>query len=140
LVRACLEGNGYSVLDAGDPALALELSGRHNGRIHLLLSDVIMPGMNGRELAMRMVALRPAVKVMYMSGYANDLIDDRGTLDRNVVLLEKPFTRHALLTKVRQALQKGETAEVPSAAQLRIQTSSHGTDGDGQGLGTDRTA
>jgi two-component system cell cycle sensor histidine kinase/response regulator CckA len=116
LVRACLEGNGYSVLDAGDPVSALELSDRHSERIHLLLSDVIMPGMNGRELAMRLVALRPAVKVMYMSGYANDLIDDRGTLDRNVVLLEKPFTRHALLSKVRQALQNGENAEVPSAA------------------------
>jgi CheY-like chemotaxis protein len=116
LVRACLEGNGYSVLDAADPASAIELSNRHSGRIHLLLSDVIMPGMSGRELALRMVALRPTVKVMYMSGYANDLIDDRGTLDRNVVLLEKPFTRHALLTKVRQALQNAENAEATSAA------------------------
>jgi CheY-like chemotaxis protein len=63
-----------------------------------------MPGMSGPELAKCLLALQPEVKVVYMSGYANDLIDQQGILDRDTVLLEKPFTLHALLTKAYQAL------------------------------------
>jgi two-component system cell cycle sensor histidine kinase/response regulator CckA len=104
LARTCLESNGYSVLDAPDTAAALELAGNYPGRIHLLLTDVVMPGIGGRELAKRLMVLQPEVKVVYMSGYTNDLIDQQGNLDRDTVLLEKPFTLHALLTKAYLAL------------------------------------
>jgi two-component system cell cycle sensor histidine kinase/response regulator CckA len=104
LARTCLESNGYSVLDAPDAAAALALAGDYPSPIHLLLTDVVMPGIGGRELAKRLRVLQPEVKVVYMSGYTNDLIDQQGKLDRDTVLLEKPFTLHALLTKVYKAL------------------------------------
>jgi two-component system, cell cycle sensor histidine kinase and response regulator CckA len=109
LARTCLESNGYSVLDASDTAAALELARNYPGRIHLLLTDVVMPGIGGRELAKRLMVLQPEVKVVYMSGYTNDLIDQQGNLDRDTVLLEKPFTLHALLTKVYQALHLAQS-------------------------------
>ena len=114
LARICLESNGYSVLDAPNAGAALELAKKHRGRIHLLLTDVVMPGMNGRELAKRLTA-QSGVKVLYMSGYNNDLIDDHGVLDRDTVLLEKPFTLHSLLTQVYKVLHTGR-AEKPLAA------------------------
>ena len=104
LARTCLESNGYSVLDAPDPAAALELARNHPGRIHLLLTDVVMPGIGGRELARRLVVLQPEAKVVFMSGYTDDLVDEHGILDRDMVLLEKPFTLHALLSKVYKSL------------------------------------
>jgi CheY-like chemotaxis protein len=113
LVRTCLESNGYSVLDARDSTAALELARNHLGRIHLLLTDVVMPGIGGRELAKRLVVLRPEVKVVFMSGYPNDLVDEQGILDRDTMLLEKPFTLHALLTMTYTALhvaQRGQAA------------------------------
>jgi CheY-like chemotaxis protein len=109
LARTCLESNGYSVLDASDTAAALELARNYPGRIHLLLTDVVMPGIGGRELAKRLMVLQPEVKVVYMSGYTNDLIDQQSNLDRDTVLLEKPFTLHALLTKVYQALHLAQS-------------------------------
>jgi two-component system cell cycle sensor histidine kinase/response regulator CckA len=104
LIHTCLESTGYSVLDAPDAAAALKLVKRQRSRIDLLLSDVVMPGMSGRELAKHLMALQPKVKLLYMSGYANDLVDHRGTLQRDTLLLEKPFTLHTLLTRVYQAL------------------------------------
>jgi CheY-like chemotaxis protein len=115
LVRTCLESNGYSVLDARDSASALELARNHPGRIHLLLTDVVMPGIGGRELAKRVVVLQPEVKVVFMSGYANDLVDDRGILDRDTVLLEKPFTLHALLDKIYKTLHVAQSRQVAAA-------------------------
>ena len=109
LARTCLESNGYSVLDAPDAAAALELAGDYPSPIHLLLTDVVMPGIGGRELARRLRVLQPEVKVVYMSGYTNDLIDQQGKLDRDTVLLEKPFTLHALLTKVYKALHLAQS-------------------------------
>jgi hypothetical protein len=103
LVRVCLESNGYSVLDAPNAAAALELAKKHDGHIHLLLTDVVMPGMSGRELADCLTDQRD-VRVIYMSGYNNDLIDHYGTLERDKVLLEKPFTLHSLLIKVYEIL------------------------------------
>jgi CheY-like chemotaxis protein len=103
LARICLESNGYSVLDAPNAAAALELAKKHDGHIHLLLTDVVMPGMSGRELA-ECLADQRDVRVMYMSGYNNELIDHYGTLKRNTVLLEKPFTLHSLLIKVYEVL------------------------------------
>lgn len=110
LVRICLEGNGYRVLEAPSAPVALELAEKHGGRIDLLLTDVVMPGMSGRELAQRLTA-RHGVKVLYMSGYNNDLIDHDGILDRDTVLLEKPFTLHSLLTKVYEVLHTGKSAQ-----------------------------
>jgi len=104
LARTCLESNGYRVIDAPDPAAALDLAGKHPGRIHLLLTDVVMPGMGGRELAERLVGLQPAVKVLYMSGYTSGLVGQHGVLDGHTELLEKPFTLHALLAKVHKSL------------------------------------
>jgi two-component system, cell cycle sensor histidine kinase and response regulator CckA len=103
LARICLESNGYSVLDAPNAAAALELAKKHDGHIHLLLTDIVMPGMSGRELA-ECLTDRRDVRVMYMSGYNNELIDRYGNLDRDTVLLEKPFTLHSLLIKVDQVL------------------------------------
>ncbi|MGA9042466.1 MAG: PAS domain S-box protein [Terriglobales bacterium] len=115
LARTCLESNHYSVLDAPDGAAALELVKKHPGRIHLLLTDVVMPGINGRELANRLTALQPEIKVLYMSGYTNDLIDQQGILDQDTALIEKPFTLRSLLAKVYQVLhpaQCGKAANV----------------------------
>jgi two-component system cell cycle sensor histidine kinase/response regulator CckA len=114
LARICLESNGYSVLDAPNAAAALELAKRHGGRIDLLLTDVVMPGMSGRELAKRLTAQR-GVKVLYMSGYNNDLIDQHGVLDRDTVLLEKPFTLHSLLTKVYEVLHTGQRGKAAAS-------------------------
>jgi PAS domain S-box-containing protein len=108
LARICLESNGYSVLDAPNAAAALELAKKHSGRIDLLLTDVVMPGMSGRELAKRLAAYR-GVKVLYMSGYNNVLIDHDCILDRDTVLLEKPFTLHSLLSKVSAVLHSGQS-------------------------------
>jgi len=105
LARNCLESHGYRVLEAPDGHMAMATAGEHPGPIQLLLTDVIMPGMNGRELANRVTALRPETKVVYMSGYSNDLIAQYGVLDTETLLLEKPFTLSALLTKVNQALR-----------------------------------
>jgi CheY-like chemotaxis protein len=108
LVHTCLERNGYSVLDARDAASALALAKSHRGRIHLLLTDVVMPGMSGRKLAKRLVTMQPELKVAYMTGYTDDLIDHHGILDKQTVLLEKPFTLHALLTTAYHALHGGQ--------------------------------
>jgi two-component system cell cycle sensor histidine kinase/response regulator CckA len=115
LARTCLERNGYSVLDAPDTAAALELARNHPGRIHLLLTDVVMPGIGGLELAKRLVVLQPEIKVVFMSGYTNDLVDEQGILDRDTVLLEKPFTLKALLTKVYKALHADESSQAAAA-------------------------
>jgi two-component system, cell cycle sensor histidine kinase and response regulator CckA len=133
LTRTCLESNNYSVLDSPDANAALDLARSHPGQIHLLLTDVVMPGMNGRDLAARLTAIRPGLRVLYMSGYTNNLVDQRGVLDRETVLLEKPFTLHSLLAKVHQALHivqvpnPGSQAtsnpaglSVPSSANLRL--------------------
>jgi two-component system cell cycle sensor histidine kinase/response regulator CckA len=115
LTRTCLESNHYYVLDAPNAAAALELAKKHQGRVHLLLTDVVMPGMSGRELANQLLASRPEVKVVYMSGYTNDLIDQQGILDSDTVLLEKPFTLHSLLTKVYQALHPVQSRKAAAA-------------------------
>jgi two-component system cell cycle sensor histidine kinase/response regulator CckA len=114
LTRICLESNGYSVLDAPNAAAALELAKKHGGHIDLLLTDVVMPGMSGRELAKRLTALR-GVKVLYMSGYNNDLGDHHGILDGDTVLLDKPFTLHSLLTKVYEVLHTGQSGKAAAS-------------------------
>ncbi len=92
LARQFLEKQGYRVIEAADGAVALQIAVAHEGIIHLLLTDVIMPGMNGRELAQRISEIRPNTKVLYMSGYTENVIGRNGTLDAGIRLLQKPFT------------------------------------------------
>jgi two-component system, cell cycle sensor histidine kinase and response regulator CckA len=99
-----LSGAGYRVLAAECGSAALELAGRHEGTIDLLLSDVVMPGMLGKELAERLTGARPDTRVLYMSGYAQPVLHSQGTLDPGVTLLEKPFTADDLLAAVRRRL------------------------------------
>ncbi len=99
-----LQRQGYTVLEAEDGAAALQLAAHHSGIIHLLLTDVVMPGMNGRELARRVANIRPNVKVLYMSGYTENVIDRNGTIDPGVELLQKPFSMSELVSKIREVL------------------------------------
>jgi CheY-like chemotaxis protein len=104
LTSGLLEAAGYTVLEASDPEEALRLSHNTQRQIHLLLTDVVMPGMDGHELARRLVSRWPDLKVLYMSGYTDDVIVHRGVLDRGTLLVQKPFARGALLRKVRETL------------------------------------
>jgi len=91
---------GYTVLSAASPSAALDIAHRHAGPIHLLLTDVVMPEMSGRDLADRLVRTRPAMKILYMSGYTDDAIVHHGVLDPGTVLLQKPFTPDKLTRMV----------------------------------------
>jgi CheY-like chemotaxis protein len=104
LIGELLEANGYQVLAAEDPTKAIETAERHGGVIHLLLTDVLMPGMNGRELAQRVRELRPDIRVLYMSGHTEDSIAQSGLLEPGALLISKPFTQESLARKVREAL------------------------------------
>ena len=105
LARELLEENGYKVLEAGNGADAISLADKCQEPIHLLLTDVVMPGMDGQKLAEEINRIRPEIKIMYMSGYTDESIVHRGVLDSELVLLQKPFTRESLTRKVRQALR-----------------------------------
>ena len=102
--RLLLERLGYTVLAAAGPTQALQLSAKHAGDIHLLLTDVIMPELNGRDLWSQLHALRPSMRCMFMSGYSADIIAHHGVLDESVHFLQKPFTKQDLAVKVREAL------------------------------------
>jgi two-component system, cell cycle sensor histidine kinase and response regulator CckA len=104
LTRKILEIMEYRVLIAGSPEAAIALAGRHEGPIDLLISDVVLPEMNGRELAEKVRALHPEAKCLFMSGYTADLIAHRGVLDQGVHFLQKPFSTRDLAFKVRQVL------------------------------------
>src|SRR5204863_9100596 len=91
LARKALEAHGYQVLEAGAAPAALELSERHVGPINLLLTDVVMPGMSGRELAHRLLELRGTLRVLYMSGYTDDAVLRHGVLEEGMAYLQKPF-------------------------------------------------
>jgi CheY-like chemotaxis protein len=95
---------GYRVLTAANPSQALQMAGNLDGPLHLLLADVIMPEMNGRELEQLLRAMRPHMKSLFMSGYTADVIGERGILADGVNFLQKPFTAESLIVKVRQLL------------------------------------
>jgi PAS domain S-box-containing protein len=99
-----LRDNGYQVLAAGDGAQALQLARQHTGPIHLLLTDVVMPGINGRVLAERLAPGQPGMKILYMSGYTDSFIAGHGVLEAGSHLLHKPFTEETLTRKVRELL------------------------------------
>ncbi len=104
LSRHVLRRGGYTVLEASRGAEALQAGERHRGRIDLLVTDVIMPGMGGRPLAERLRALHPEMRVLYLSGYTDDAVVRHGILQEEVCFLQKPFSTFALAAKVREVL------------------------------------
>jgi len=117
--REMLERHGYTVLEAGHPGQALRLAADHAGPIHLLLTDVVMPEMSGRHLADRLTALRPEMKILYMSGYTEDGIVHHGVIGAGRAFLQKPFRGDVLACEVRRVLdaepQALSTAKSPAA-------------------------
>lgn len=100
-----LTDSGYTVLAAATPEIALKLARSHSGEIDLLLTDVIMPEMNGWELSAELVALRPTMKVLFMSGYTAEIIDNESVISGEVHFLQKPFQMDALIRKVREVME-----------------------------------
>jgi CheY-like chemotaxis protein len=114
-----LKTQGYTVLEAADGAAAVQLCVGHRGEVDLLLTDIIMPGMNGHALAKRIISLRPNAKVLYMTGYAENAIVHNGTLDPGVNLLQKPFSLQSLKEKVREVLDSATIASNAGLAASR---------------------
>ena len=106
LARMVLSKLGYTVLEALSPEDAERLAGNDGAEIHLLLTDVVMPGMSGHELAKRLTARCPQLRVLYMSGYTYNVIAQDGTLEEGISFLQKPFTPQVLTEKVREALDR----------------------------------
>jgi PAS domain S-box-containing protein len=106
LARQTLGGKGYQIIEAANGDEAITLSKQHEESIHLLLTDVIMPGMNGRELATRLLETRPSLRVVFMSGYTDDAIVHQGVLDESANFIQKPFSPDSLCSKVREVLDQ----------------------------------
>ncbi|MGA2436654.1 MAG: ATP-binding protein, partial [Bryobacteraceae bacterium] len=104
LTRTALESYNYRVLEAAHAEEAILVSGGYPGPIDILVTDVVLPGMNGRELAGRLAASRPEMKVLFVSGYAGDMIGHRGVLDTGLEYLPKPFSPDGLAAKIREVL------------------------------------
>jgi PAS domain S-box-containing protein len=111
LARQYLENQGYKILEAEDGAAALQIADGHQGAIDLLLTDVIMPGMNGRELATHISRTLPNVRVLYMSGYTENAVGHDGMLDAGINLMQKPFSLPSLKERVREVL---DSEPIPS--------------------------
>ena len=110
LVRETLSAKGYQVLEAEDGPSGLAISASHPGPIHLVITDVMMPGMDGREMVKRMSVKRPETKVLYLSGYSEDSVVSEGAPQAGIAFLQKPFTLQNLSRKVREVLGDGATA------------------------------
>jgi CheY-like chemotaxis protein len=115
LARKSLEARGYAVLEAANGDDALRIAERHAGPIHLLVTDVIMPGLSGREVALLLGAARPEMRVLYLSGYPDESIVHHGVLEPDLAFLQKPFTPDTLARKVRQVLDGPESDPVTAA-------------------------
>jgi CheY-like chemotaxis protein len=111
LTRNLLEQVGYAVLEANNGADALEIAKHHYDRIHLLLTDVVMPGMNGPALAEKILAIHPQAKTLYVSGYAGSFGTQTGLIPVGASLVQKPFSRMTLLQKVRNVLDVQKKSE-----------------------------
>jgi DNA-binding NtrC family response regulator len=110
VIERILTNNGYKVISAGNGRAAIEAAGLHPGDIDLLLTDVVMPQMQGNELAKLIAVGRPRLRVLFMSGYAQPALGDAGTLEPGAILLEKPFTEPTVLALVRRVLEDQPTA------------------------------
>ncbi|MCM3877502.1 MAG: PAS domain S-box protein [Thermoanaerobaculia bacterium] len=110
LSRTILEAQGYTVLEAASGEEALEIARSHTGEIHLVATDVVMPGMSGRVLWDRLRVLRPGPRILFMSGYTDDAIARHGVLDPGIAFLQKPFTPFGLAHKVREVLDAEDRA------------------------------
>ena len=108
LSYAILNRRGYTVLAAENGNTALKMLESHEGPLHLLLSDVVMPGFNVKELSTKVTEKYPGVKVLYMSGYTDNVIAHRGVLKEGVAFIQKPFTVQGLAAKVREVLERGQ--------------------------------
>ena len=108
LAREILESQGYTVLEGLDPEDTLRIAAQHGGTIHLLLTDVVMPHMNGRALADAVKGVRPQISMLYMSGYADDAIVRHGVFDSTMAFLQKPFTPTELARRVREVLDQAQ--------------------------------
>ncbi|MGO8791168.1 MAG: PAS domain S-box protein [Terriglobia bacterium] len=104
LIRVALESVGYKVLQTDDPESAVAICASHSGPIHLLLTDVVMPGLSGPLVAAKVTALRPDIKVVYMSGYTDDAVVHHGVLGHDVPFIQKPFSPAALRRRIREVL------------------------------------
>jgi len=105
LTSTILRKLGFAVMEASDAAQAIALAQRFDGEIRVMLTDVIMPGTNGKELAERMAQLRPRTKVIFMSGYTDRIMSHDGVLDEAVAYLQKPFTAEQLSAALRRVLE-----------------------------------
>jgi two-component system cell cycle sensor histidine kinase/response regulator CckA len=110
LIQLLLQRNGYRVLEAHNAEQALQMAESHEDRIHLLLTDLMLPRLGGRELAERVTALRPETKCLFMSGYTDDSVLKSGILDNQTPFLQKPFSMEALLQKIRDVLGRAAAA------------------------------
>lgn len=106
LTTMMLERQGYTVLAASTPCEAIRLANEHPGEIHLLITDVVMPEMNGRKLAERLMPLHPNLKLLFMSGYTSNVIAHQGVLNEGVCFIQKPFSMKDFATKVREVLDQ----------------------------------
>jgi PAS domain S-box-containing protein len=106
LIQTILTARGYQVIVADSPWEAEEIAGNHSGEIHLLLTDVVMPQTSGRELAAKIVARRPNIRVLYMSGYTENVVTSGGLLEQGLAFLQKPFSPGSLLQKIREVLSR----------------------------------
>jgi two-component system, cell cycle sensor histidine kinase and response regulator CckA len=104
IIREVFEEAGYQVITAAESRHAVELARQHAGPIHILVTDVVMPGLGGREVADALTAVRPRLPVLFISGYTDEAIGRHNVLEPGVFFLQKPFTTHALLRKVREVL------------------------------------
>ena len=104
LVRDTLAAKGYQVLDAENGEAGMSTAARHQGRIDLVITDVVMPGMGGREMVKQLIETRPGTKVLYLSGYTEDAILSDGSIEKGTAFLQKPFTLQILSRKVREVL------------------------------------
>ena len=116
LVCDVLSEQGYNVMCAMDGIEAMKKAKEYDGPIHLLITDVIMPHMNGQELAEQLTAERPDMKVLFVSGYSDNDIGDHGVINAGIDLLQKPFTPQTLARRIRDVIQEGKYADVPASS------------------------
>ena len=109
VARIMLEKLGYTMLVAGTPNDAIRIAREHKGDIHLLMTDVVMPEMNGRDLARELLIYYPKLKIMFMSGYTANVIAHHGVLDAGVNFIQKPFTNKDLAGKIREVFDQKTT-------------------------------